>query len=71
MDKETDQKNINQFSWKRLIIIVLFVLFSATTVCGLIYWKLNEVVKIQDEQINSLTNQIDATSEKINQLSPE
>ena len=71
MDKETNMKRINKLSLQRLLIIVLFVLLTAATVCGLIYWRLNVVIKIQDEQIKMLINQIETTSENIHELSSE
>ena len=70
MDKETFLKNMNEnFSWKRLLILILLVVFPAILVCVSIYWSLNEIIKTQDEHINILNNQINATSEKINNLS--
>ena len=65
---ENDHEKLNQFSWRRLSIVVIFVLFSAIVICGLIYWRLNNVIKIQNEEIKTLTNQINSTSEKIRGL---
>lgn len=70
MDKEFNLKNMKErFSLQRLMIVVLFVLLIAVIVCGLIYWRLNKVIKTQDEQIKVLTNQIETTSGKIHELS--
>jgi len=71
MDQETNLKSIKKLSVQRLLIVVLFVLLTATTVCGLIYWRLDGVIKTQDEQIKMLSNQIDYTSGKIHELSSE
>lgn len=72
MIKETILQYVNKrFSGKRLAILIIFVLLVTNVVCGLIYWRLNEVIKSQDEQIKSLTNQINTISEKIHQLSSE
>ena len=72
MIKEMILKSVNgKFSRQRLAILVIFVLLVANVVCGLIYWRLNEVVKAQDGQIKNLNTQINTISEKIHELSPQ
>lgn len=62
---------IRDFSLHRLLVLTLFIFMSSILICGLIYWQMNQIVKAQNEQIKVLSNQIDATSGKIQALTIE
>ena len=70
MNEETDQKTTdNKFSGRRIALLTVLVLLSTGIICGLVYWKSDQVVQIKNSQIHSLTEQINTTSEQIHDLS--
>ncbi len=72
MNKEIDQTTTDKkFSEKRLALLGILVLVSAAIVCGLVYWRLNQVIQIKNDQKHTLTEQINTTSKKINTVSKQ
>lgn len=59
---------IKNFSFKRFFILLLFVLYGSILICGLIYIVLNDEVEYQRIQIDSLVQQIEATSSNLHDL---
>ena len=71
MDAKNNLVNFKSFSWKRILIVILLILFSTTMICGVIYISMNEIIKTQNNQIELLTNQINNTTKNIHKLSIE
>jgi len=69
-DKQKEKIDIKLY-FKRLLIVILVIVFTVSVVFMVVFWQLNKVIDKQGEQISSLEKQIELLSEKIKSFPDE